>query len=49
MHFDPSVSEEFENLAACKNLIDLQAVASGGWNYAERGAVITLALLGLFF
>ena len=48
MHFEPSVSEELENLAACKNLFDLQAVASGGWNYAERCALITLALLGLF-
>ena len=51
MHFNPSVSEELENLAAWKYLIDLQSVASGGWYYAERCTVITLttlALLGLF-
>ena len=51
IHFNSSVSNELENLAAWMYLIDSQSVDSGGWYYAERCSVITLttlALLGLF-
>ena len=47
MHFHPIVSDKLENLAAWKNLVDLQSVASGGWCYAESCTVITLTTLAL--
>ena len=31
MHFNPGASDEMENVASWKHLIDLQSVAGGGW------------------